>query len=122
MRGVIARVVAVVSLSASGASAQDSAVLKRGNDAYQYWCATCHGRGPGNPGTTALSAKYKKALPGVLEDRTDLTTQAIRFYVRRGTSIMPFFRKTEVSDADLEAIALYLTTRSPARSSQSQKP
>jgi len=29
--------------------------------------------------------------------------------VRRGVSIMPFFRKTEVSDADLAAITAYLT-------------
>ena len=122
MRGVIAGVLALLAMSASSAFAQNDAVVKRGNDAYQYWCVTCHGRGPGNPGTTALSAKYKKALPGVLEDRSDLTAQAIRFNVRRGTSIMPFFRKTEVSDADLEAIALYLTRRPPARSAESQKP
>ena len=115
-------VVILLAVSASDAFAQNAPDLKRGNDAYQYWCATCHGRGPGNPGTTALSAKYKQALPGVLEDRTDLTPQAIRFNVRRGTSIMPFFRKTEVSDADLEAIALYLTSRSRAGSGQSQKP
>jgi (+)-pinoresinol hydroxylase len=90
-------------------SAQDDAAVKRGNEIYQYWCATCHGRGPGNPGTTALAAKYKGGLPGVLEDRRDLTAQTIRFAVRRGTSVMPHFRKTEVSDRDLEAITQYLT-------------
>jgi len=82
--------------------------LKKGNEAYQYWCATCHGAGPGHPGTTALAAKYKGALPGLLEERIDLTPTAVRFAVRRGTSIMPFFRKTEVSDADLDAITQYL--------------
>ena len=122
MKGVVAGVLTFVAVSTSTAFAQNDAVVKRGNDAYQYWCATCHGRGPGNPGTTALSAKYKKALPGVLEDRTDLTAQAIRFNVRRGTSIMPFFRKTEVSDADLEAIALYLTRLSTARTGAPRKP
>jgi (+)-pinoresinol hydroxylase len=88
--------------------AQD-AVVKKGDDLYQYWCATCHGEGPGHPGTTALAAKYKGALQGLLEARTDLTPQGIRFAVRRGASIMPFFRKTEVSDADLEAMIRYLT-------------
>jgi mono/diheme cytochrome c family protein len=122
MRGPLAIVLAYLVLSTSSASAQSDAAVKRGNEVYQYWCATCHGRGPGNPGTTALSAKYKKALPGVLEDRTDLTAQAVRFNVRRGASIMPFFRKTEVSDADLEAIALYLTQRSPARTGASRQP
>jgi mono/diheme cytochrome c family protein len=89
--------------------------LKKGNEAYQYWCAPCHGAGPGHPGTVALTAKYKGALPGLLEERTDLTPQTVRFAVRRGTSIMPFFRKTEVSDADLDAIAQYLTRRTSAR-------
>ena len=122
MKGVLATALTCLAMSAPSAFAQSDAIAQRGNEAYQYWCATCHGRGPGNPGTTALSAKYKKALPGVLEDRTDLTPQAIRFNVRTGTSIMPFFRKTEISDADLEAIARYLTQRSPARTGESRKP
>jgi (+)-pinoresinol hydroxylase len=95
----------------SAPAAQGDAAARRGSELYQYWCATCHGRGPGNPGTTALAAKYKGALPGILEDRTDLTPQAVRFAVRRGTSIMPFFRKTEISDADLDAITQFLARR-----------
>lgn len=95
----------------SPAAAQGDAAVRRGNELYRYWCATCHGRGPGNPGSTALAAKYKGALPGILENRTDLTPQAVRFAVRRGTSIMPFFRKTEISDADLDAITQFLTKR-----------
>ena len=122
MRQLVAAVLAWMVVSSATAVAQTDAAVKKGNDLYQYWCATCHGRGPGNPGTTALFAKYKKALPGVLEDRTDLTTQAVRFNVRRGTSIMPFFRKTEISDADLDAITQYLTRRAPARAGDAQKP
>jgi mono/diheme cytochrome c family protein len=122
MRRAVAGALAWIAISASSVLAQSDTVVKKGNDLYQYWCATCHGRGPGNPGTTALAAKYKKALPSVLEDRTDLTPQAIRFNVRRGTSIMPFFRKTEVSDADLDAITQYLVRRAPARAGDAQKP
>jgi mono/diheme cytochrome c family protein len=33
----------------------------------------------------------------------------VKTFVRNGVSIMPFFRKTEISDADLDAIAAYLT-------------
>jgi mono/diheme cytochrome c family protein len=99
MRGDLTTVVACIALCTPAAHAQDAATIQRGNDVYQYWCATCHGRGPGNPGTTALAAKYKGARPGILEDRADLTPQAVRFAVRGGISIMPFFRKTEVSDA-----------------------
>lgn len=61
------------------------------------------------PGTQALEAKYNGALPAVLTQRTDLTPELVSFYVRNGISIMPFFRKTEVSDADLEALARYVS-------------
>ncbi len=76
---------------------------------YQDYCSMCHGEGPGRPGTMALQAKYKGAEPALLADRTDLTPQLIKMYVRNGLSIMPIFRKTEISDADLDAIVAYLT-------------
>lgn len=76
---------------------------------YQDYCSMCHGPGPGEPGTMALKAKYKGAEPALLADRTDLTPELIKTYVRNGISIMPIFRKTEISDADLDAIAAYLT-------------
>ena len=76
---------------------------------YQDYCSMCHGEGPGRPGTMALQAKYKGAEPALLAERTDLTPQLIKMYVRNGISIMPIFRKTEISDADLDAIAAYLT-------------
>ena len=55
----------------------------------------------------ALAARGQK--PAVLEERTDLTVPAIKTFVRHGVLFMPMFRKTEVSDADLDAIAAYLT-------------
>jgi (+)-pinoresinol hydroxylase len=76
---------------------------------YEDYCSMCHGEGPGRPGTMALQAKYKGAVPALLADRTDLTPALIKAYVRNGLSIMPIFRKTEISDADLDAIAAYLT-------------
>ena len=91
------------------ANAQNRTAVDAGRDLYQYSCAICHGRGSGNPGTIALQAKYGGKSPALLEDRTNLTAASVRFFVRRGVSIMPFFRKTEVSDADLDAIAAFLT-------------
>ena len=76
---------------------------------FQDYCSMCHGEGPGQPGTMALEAKYKGAQPALLSQRTDLTPQLIKLYVRNGISIMPIFRKTEISDADLDLIADYLT-------------
>ncbi len=88
----------------------DTALNEKGRGTYEYWCATCHAAGM--PGTAALTLKYKDgSRPAVLQERVDLTPQLLRFVVRNGSSIMPYFRKTEVSDADLEAIAAYLTRR-----------
>ena len=91
------------------ARAQDR--IAHGHDVFQYWCATCHAAGPGHPGTDALQAKYHGSPPAVLEDRRDLTPDQVRFFVRHGVTIMPFFRKTEISDADLDAIGAYLARK-----------
>jgi mono/diheme cytochrome c family protein len=81
----------------------------RGYAQYQNYCSMCHGEGVGKHGTLALQAKYKGAMAALLDKRTDLTQPLIKTYVRNGLSIMPIFRKTEISDADLDAIAAYLT-------------
>jgi mono/diheme cytochrome c family protein len=78
---------------------------------FQNSCAVCHGAGPEKPGTRALAAKYKGTLPALLEQRTNLTPDFIKYTVRHGVSVMPPFRKTELSDADLNAIAAYLTRK-----------
>ena len=81
---------------------------------FEKWCAPCHGRGADKPGTVALAALYKGAKPAMLEERTDLTPEIVERFVRSGVSVMPFFRKTEVSDADLDALALYLASSQAA--------
>ena len=111
MTGTLVTTFVAASLALAGTAAAQGTASPDGNALYQYWCATCHGAGPGHPGTTALAAKYKGKVPGVLEERSDLTPQAVKLFVRRGTSIMPFFRKTEVSNTELDAIADYLTRR-----------
>ena len=78
---------------------------------FQNSCAVCHGPSPERPGTRALAAKYKGALPALLEQRTNLTSDFIKYTVRHGVSVMPPFRKTELSDIDLNAIAAYLTRK-----------
>ena len=75
---------------------------------FQNRCAICHGHGPAHPGTRALAAKYKGALPAALEDRKDLTADLITYTVRHGVTVMPPVRKTELSDSDLQAIVGYL--------------
>ena len=102
-------------IAALPATAADSPQLQRGSEVYQQWCATCHAAGDhGFPGTLALAAKYQgTSTPAVLEQRRDLSLPMLRQFVRNGVSVMPFFRKTESSDADLEAMAAYLSRTRP---------
>lgn len=80
-----------------------------GQRVYEKWCAPCHAPGPDHPGTTALAALYKGTKPGALVDRADLTPPFVKQFVRHGVSVMPFFRKTEISDAELDALAAFLS-------------
>ena len=89
----------------------DRAQLDRGKAVYDQWCAACHDPGPRHPGTQALEALYKGTKPGALRERTDLVPKLTETFVRRGVSVMPPFRKTEISDADLAALAAYLAPR-----------
>lgn len=79
-----------------------------GKQVFDRWCAACHAPGPRPPGTMALQAKYGGQPPAALEQRTDLTPDVVKLFVRQGVSIMPTFRKTEITDAELNALADYL--------------
>ena len=94
--------------TALAAAADDLESSARGQQVFRYWCQSCHGQGTDKPGTVALQVKYRGQLPAALEERRDLTPALVKQFVRRGVSIMPFFRKTEISDEDLQALAAYL--------------
>jgi mono/diheme cytochrome c family protein len=96
-----------------GAACAQEANAVRGAEVFRHWCAPCHAPGLRHPGTQALEALYKGAKPAALEERTDLVPELTRSFVRNGVSVMPPFRKTEISDADLEALAAYLAPKSP---------
>jgi len=84
---------------------------ERGRAVFNNWCDACHRKSEINaPGTRSLEFTYRGELPGALEDRQDLTAELVEFYVRNGIATMPFFRPTEISDADLEALAAYLSS------------
>ncbi|HEX3837267.1 MAG TPA: cytochrome c [Steroidobacteraceae bacterium] len=86
-----------------------------GKAVYEHWCAPCHAPGPGHPGTQSLQVKYQGKLPAVLLERTDLTPQTVSIFVRQGILLMAPFRKTEITDAELAALAAYVTARGNAR-------
>ena len=125
MKTAIATAIGVAfTLGASPGAAQPpagNAPEARGMQVYDYWCLPCHGPGLGLPGfaelpgTQQLRIKYRDtAVSPLLTERTDLAPEFVKVIVRQGVSFMPQFRKTEISDADLEALAAYLARKSPA--------
>lgn len=64
------------------------------------------------PGTRALAIKYRGALPAALEDRSDLSYEVLRVFVRNGSWSMPPFRPTELGDEEIRDIAAYLAVSS----------
>jgi mono/diheme cytochrome c family protein len=105
----------LASASAALAQTPTDAQLKKGQEVYQYWCWNCHGSGAGKPGTEALRAKYNDTRPADLEQRTDLAPAVIKTFVRKGVSIMPIFRKTEISDTEVDALSVYLARNAKAK-------
>jgi mono/diheme cytochrome c family protein len=86
-----------------------------GRAVYTKWCAPCHDPGVIHPGTNALTVKYQGVKSGVLLEWKDLPPELVRHLVRNGISVMPQFRKTEISDADLDALAKFLARNTPTQ-------
>lgn len=95
-------------------------LLRRGQEVFRARCLICHGPIPKQvvpggippmPGTQALQAKYHGTKPALLELRTDLTPAFITAIVRHGINSMPFFRPTEITNADLKAVGAYLSRK-----------
>ena len=105
----------IAAWSRTTAAVEDSgSPAERGAAVFNNWCSACHSRGPQNaPGTTSLQVKYQGSVPAALEDRRDLTADVVKVFVRNGVAMMAPFRKVEVSDADLDALAAYLTRSRP---------
>ncbi len=98
-------------LGAATATADDSggpAQEQQGKRLFNHICVHCHG--PGFWGTNRLAKRMDKEH-ALLENRTDLSADAIRAIVRNGIGSMPPLRKTELSDSDVAAIAAYLTRK-----------
>jgi mono/diheme cytochrome c family protein len=102
----------IAAMTVSQTAAADEAT-DHGKAVFDLWCRACHK--PLNPGdlpvagTSSLQRKYEGKKPAALEQRTDLTPGIIRGFVRHGIKSMPASRKTEISDADLDALIAYLS-------------
>ncbi len=99
----------ILALTAGVADAGETALTpqqQQGKRAYDHICVYCHS--PGVWGTNRLSRRMDKEH-AVLENRTDLSAALVQTVVRTGIGSMPPLRKSELSDADLAAVAAYLT-------------
>ena len=111
---LLAAAVTHAAAPAGGQPAQASAATPaqgEGEKVYARWCRHCHDGGRGMPGTQSLQIKYGGKIPAVLLERTDLTAEAVAGFVRQGVLSMPPFRKTEISDAELAALAAYVARK-----------
>ena len=103
--------------AASAGAGADAARNSPGRAVYEKWCAACHDPGIIHPGTHALMTKYPTGsrASGAITQWTDLPASYVTFMVRHGMSVMPQFRKTEISDAQLAALAAYLSRNTAAK-------
>ena len=101
-------------VSLAGPANADTNIIEHGKTVFQHVCAPCHGAGPGLdgskmlPGTAVLANRYQGAVPALLEERPGLTFEFLNQVVRHGQGAMPMFRKTEITDTELKAVAAYL--------------
>jgi mono/diheme cytochrome c family protein len=100
---VLAAAVMTSTTPAAGATADGKALFTRR-------CGICHLADGG--GTWMLERRLGKAQ-SLLESRADLQVPYIRLITRQGLNGMPRFTRVELPDADLEAIAAYLTRSAP---------
>ena len=92
----------------AGAPAARTSAAIDGAALYRRQCAICHSTG--GFGATML-ARRLGADKAALDQRSDLDPAYVRVVVRKGLGDMPPFTRAELPDAELEAVAQYLTTR-----------
>lgn len=86
-----------------------------GEAQYVENCAMCHG--PNGMGTGLLARRMDVPL---LEERTDLNRDYVILAARQGIGNMPSIPRGEVSDAELDAIADYLSAPKSAPAGTAQ--
>jgi mono/diheme cytochrome c family protein len=84
----------------------------KGRALFNESCSYCHGeRGH----ATTLLGKRLGAENAMLERRQNLNVELIRHVVRHGINSMPWYRRAELSDRELESIAAYLLRDHPGK-------
>jgi mono/diheme cytochrome c family protein len=114
------------------AAARGADLAQAGAQIFEAQCAPCHGRpiaadgstilGPDRlpilPASAGLAIKYRGSeVSPYIEERPDLANAAVlRVFLRNGSLSMPPFRKSELPDSSIDAIAAYIAVKSKAKS------
>jgi mono/diheme cytochrome c family protein len=97
--------------------ASESQLLPEAKALYEHRCGICHSVG----GTGTLMLKRRLGpLDPVLAMRTDLSADLVKLIVRNGINSMPVFNRGEVTNAELELIAGYLTRAPESRATENK--
>ena len=83
-----------------------SPLQEQGQKLFRNNCFYCHTEKVW--GTLSLERR-RPGGDALLEKRTDLVPEFVKSVVRNGLGSMPAYRRTELTDADVEAIIAYLT-------------
>ena len=102
----LAAVLLLVSGWAAAQSAPLTAKQAEGQKLFRSTCFYCHSERVW--GTFAIERRRGPA-DALLEKRTDLVPEFVKTVVRNGLGSMPAYRRTELTDAEVDAIVAYLT-------------
>lgn len=107
------RVLLLLALALPAAAWADDLTAQQsvGQQVFAHRCGMCHREG--GTGTFVL-ARRLGAPQSLLEQRTDLKPEYVRFVVRWGLMNMPRLSRVEVPDTDLTDLVAYLTRPRPA--------
>jgi len=78
-----------------------------GQEVFNRQCAQCHAPGIEHPGTRQLTLTRGEDK-GVLTERDDLVEEYVRYVVRNGMQAMPGFYPSDLTEAQLDALAAFL--------------
>ena len=104
---MVVAVTAGAMLSLSSPARCDELSVPQGQLLYNENCGICHAAGILDPGYLRL--KRRGVATADLSARTDLSAEFVNVVVRQGLGSMPAFTPTHVTDAELAAIARYLS-------------
>ena len=99
-----AAAVFIISTTVGAAAHADSSA---GKQVFNEWCSACHMDSPFAPGTIQLR-QLRGPANAIIEQRSDLSEALVRLLVRQGVAGMPKFRRTEISETELEQLIVYL--------------